>query len=173
MNRYKTNICNFEHQNLTNTASTNQTFNVVLTLPTQLTSGTVVETGTLGLKLNDSGVDGSASLILNQWHGLINPLSPPPQLDMPLLIGSEFNCGGIGCATILSPVSNTQTHSEINHNGEAISSIGTHINFTLSAGDTVNLNTRWDVSPVPVPAAVWLFTSGLIGLFATSRFKKA
>jgi len=27
----------------------------------------------------------------------------------------------------------------------------------------------WQVTPVPVPAAVWLFTSGLLGLFAAAR----
>lgn len=141
-------------------------------MPTELTSGTVDETGTLGLRLNDANSNGVAGLTFNQWHGLINPIPGPPILDMPLLIGSSFDCGGVGCSTLLSPVSNSQTHSEVDHNGQAITSIGTHLNFTLSAGDSVNINTRWYVAPVPVPATVWLFVSGLAGLAGFSRIKK-
>jgi hypothetical protein len=157
--------------NFTNTTATDQTFNVVLVLPTALTTGPVQETGTLGFTLSDGG-DGVADLTFNQWHGLINPLTPPPILDMPLLIGSTLNCGGVNCAAILSPVSNTQLHSEADHGGNAITSIGTHLNFTLSAGDSININTKWNVAPVPVPAAVWLFMSGLIGLFSMTRLRK-
>ena len=155
----------------TNTTSVDQTFNVVLTLPTVYTNGPVQETGELGLTLSDGG-DGVADLTFNQWHGLINPLSSTI-LDMPLLIGSSFNCGGINCAAIIAPVSNTQLHSPANHGGNAISSIGTHLNFTLSAGDSVSINTKWDVAPVPVPAAAWLFFSGLAGLFGVAKLRSS
>jgi len=153
----------------TNNTSVDQTFNIVLTLPTALISGPVQETGELGLTIKDADRDGTANLTLSQWHGLINPLTPPPILDMPLLLGTSYFCATPGCTTTQTPVSRTQLHSEVDHNGNAISSIGTHINFSLSAGDSVSIDTRWNVSPVPVPAAVWLFGSGLLGLLATAR----
>jgi len=43
-----------------------------------------------------------------------------------------------------------------------------------STGNTFNDGTgSWNVSPVPVPAAVWLFGSGLLGLIGIARRKKA
>ncbi|MFK5894302.1 MAG: VPLPA-CTERM sorting domain-containing protein [Pseudomonadota bacterium] len=155
----------------TNTTRSDQTFNVVLALPTLTTSGSVLETGELGFTLSDTGMDGTANLALNQWHGLINPLTSAQQ-DMSLLTGTIFNCsGGPGCVSILSPLSNSQSHSDIDHGG-AITSIGTHLNFTLSAGDTLNINTKWDVTPVPVPAALWLFMSGFAGLAGVVKLRK-
>lgn len=155
----------------TNTTTADQTFNVVLLLPTASTSGTVNETGSLGINFSDANGDGSAALAMNQWHGLINP--PATILDMPLLIGSSFNCTGPGCIFNLSPTTAKQTHSEVDHNGNPITSIGTHLNFTLSAGDRVTLNTNFDVAPVPVPAALWLFLSGLAGFGVTGRMRRA
>ncbi|MCW9025191.1 MAG: PEP-CTERM sorting domain-containing protein, partial [Gammaproteobacteria bacterium] len=40
-------------------------------------------------------------------------------------------------------------------------------------GASANVNGYTDVSAVPVPAAVWLFGSGLIGLIGFSKRKKA
>lgn len=162
----------------TNTTASTQTFNVVLALPTVNITGSVDETASLDFILSDANGDSSATLDFSQWHGLINPLPPVPTvLDLLLLGSSTYNCSGSGpgCLAIQSPLIASQTHSEIDHVGNSIDSIGIHIRFDLSAGDSVSLNTRWEVtpSPVPVPAAVWLFGSGLIGLFATARRKKA
>lgn len=41
--------------------------------------------------------------------------------------------------------------------------------WTLPSNDTITLN----ISAVPLPAAVWLFASGLIGLVGITRHKKA
>ena len=38
------------------------------------------------------------------------------------------------------------------------------MNLAGSAGNAANLITAFDVQPVPVPAAIWLFGSGLLGL---------
>ncbi len=155
----------------TNTTLSNQTFNVVLSLPILQEAGLVNETGELALTLSDSGGNGSADLTLNQWHGLINPLAPPPDLDMALLIGSSFNCsGGSGCATALfPPATASQQHGPADHGGNPVDSIGIHLNFDLSAGDTATFNTRYELTAVPVPAAVWLFASGLAGLVGVAR----
>lgn len=83
----------------TNTTSSAQTFNVVLSLPISPSIGTTVdEYGELGIRLSDANADGGATLDQNQWHGLINPGLGTTVLDMPLLIGSSFSCGGAGCS---------------------------------------------------------------------------
>jgi hypothetical protein len=52
------------------------------------------------------------------------------------------------------------------------SNIGILITFSLTSGDSVAFTSNFDVVPVPVPAAVWLFGSGLLGLFGASRRKR-
>jgi hypothetical protein len=55
------------------------------------------------------------------------------------------------------------------------SDIGILITFSLTSGDSVAFTSNFDVVPVavvPVPAAVWLFGSGLLGLFGVSRRKR-
>ena len=52
------------------------------------------------------------------------------------------------------------------------SNIGILITFSLTPGDSVAFTSNFDVVPVPVPAAVWLFGSGLLGLFGLSRRKR-
>ena len=47
---------------------------------------------------------------------------------------------------------------------------GFNINFDIGSGNSL---TVLEVSTVPVPAAVWLFGSGLIGLIGVARRKKA
>ena len=155
-----------------NTTSLTKNFNVVLSLPIIQEAGTVNETGELSLTLSDSDNSGSADLALNQWHGLINPLSGSPVLDMPLLGGSVFNCsGGPGCATSLFPLVSSQQHGSADHAGNPVDSIGIHLNFDLSPGDTVVFDTRYEIAAVPVPAASVLFMSGLVGLFGVLRRK--
>lgn len=48
--------------------------------------------------------------------------------------------------------------------------------FTVSALSEINpdfVNVGFTYNPVPVPAAIWLFVSGLLGLIGISRHKKA
>jgi hypothetical protein len=49
--------------------------------------------------------------------------------------------------------------------------IGILITFSLTDGDSVAFTSNFDVVPVPVPAAIWLFGSGLLGLLGVSRRK--
>jgi hypothetical protein len=56
--------------------------------------------------------------------------------------------------------------------GPAITStIGIRMEFDLTPGDSVSFTSRFEVQPVPVPAAVWLFGSGLLGLMGIARKK--
>lgn len=54
------------------------------------------------------------------------------------------------------------------------STIGILITFSLTSGDSVAFTSNFDVEPVvvPVPAAVWLFGSGLLGFFGVARYKR-
>jgi hypothetical protein len=94
--------------------------------------------------------------------------------DLTLLFDDSITCSGIvACSTDTVTTSTaTQLHSELDHLGNPIQSIGIHLNFTLSPGDTAIFNSSWEISPVPVPAAVWLFGSGLIGLIGVAHRKK-
>jgi hypothetical protein len=48
-------------------------------------------------------------------------------------------------------------------------SIGIAITFSLTAGDSASFTSNFEVVPVPVPAALWLFGSGLVGLVGIAR----
>ena len=46
------------------------------------------------------------------------------------------------------------------------------LGFTVSTNSTMSFDVNFTPAPVPVPAAVWLFGSGLIGLAGVARRKK-
>lgn len=52
-------------------------------------------------------------------------------------------------------------------------SIGITITFSLSAGDSASFTSNFEVVPVPLPAALWLFGSGLIGLVGIARRRRS
>ena len=84
------------------------------------------------------------------------------------LFASSLSCGGTGCSLALSPISD----GPLLHPAGVSTDIGILLSFDLSAGDTVTFNTRFEVTPVPVPAAIWLFGSGLLGLVGVARRRK-
>ncbi len=52
--------------------------------------------------------------------------------------------------------------------------IGITIMFSLTAGDSVSFTSNFDVIPaIPVPAAAWLFGSGLLGMLGMARRRAA
>ncbi len=57
-------------------------------------------------------------------------------------------------------------------NAENNNTIGT-TNFDVSDDFTFATYASWSVSTVPIPAAIWLFGSGLIGLIGVAKRKKA
>jgi len=46
--------------------------------------------------------------------------------------------------------------------------VGLNVNFDIGSGHSLTLT---NISSVPVPAAVWLFGSGLLGLIGVARRK--
>jgi len=53
------------------------------------------------------------------------------------------------------------------------STIGITIMFSLTAGDSTSITSNFDVVPVPLPAAIWLFGSGILGLLGVAKRKVA
>jgi hypothetical protein len=51
--------------------------------------------------------------------------------------------------------------------------MGVQVSFTLSANSSVGISGFVSQTPVPVPAALWLFGSGLLGFIVISKPKKA
>jgi hypothetical protein len=90
-----------------------------------------------------------------QWSGLgatINGLNSPGFF--------QYITGKAGTAGLTKPVRTIYDNS-----------VGAGI-WTLSANGTATY-TLASASPVPVPAAIWLFGSGLLGLVGVSRRKRA
>ncbi len=148
---------------VTNTSATTQTFDVTFGLPISPSFTGGYMTGNYSADFSDLNNDGSANVGMNAWDGLIDGVT---QMNLSLFSGA---CSSLtpGCTGAIGLVSDGPTL----YSGAVNSTIGIHMNFDLSAGDKVTFNTLFDITPVPVPAAVWLFGSGLLGLVAVARRK--
>jgi len=144
-------------------------FNITLSLPITPPLSSSLYGGSLSATLTDTNGDLSASL---------QPISTPiyrGTIDGSTtlqLFAIGLNCFGssAGCTATGSDSSGLPGPTLA---GPAVnSSIGTLLSFNLSAGDTVVFNTRFDVVPVPLPAALPLFSMGLIGLLGLRRKTK-
>lgn len=148
---------------ITNVTSMTQTFDLIFSVPVSPSFTNGFMTGSLSGSYVDADNSGGATLNLNSWDGLIDGTS---QMNLFAFGGS---CVGAGCSVTISEVSEGPTL----YTGPVSSTIGIHMNFSLSAGDSATFNTQFEVNPVPVPAAVWLFGSGLLGLLGLARRKAA
>lgn len=148
---------------VTNTSSMMQTFDLLFSLPVSPSFTDGYMTGSLSGSYTDADGSGSAALNLNAWEGLIDG-----SVEMNGLFSFAGPCLGVGCSVNIAPV----TQGPDFYSGDVNSTIGIHMNFGLSAGDSVTFDTLFDVTPVPVPAAVWLFGSGLIALAGFVRRKQ-
>jgi len=117
--------------------------------------------GSLSGSFTDADNSGGATLNLNLWSGLIDDTTYMN------LFAFGGGCLGAGCSTTISEVSQGPSA----FSGSVNNTIGIHMNFGLSAGDSVTFNTLYEVTPVPLPAAVWLFGGGLISLMGFARRK--
>lgn len=144
-----------------NTASTKH-FEILFTLPVGSAFGApAVKSGSLSAGFQDLNNSGSVTLSNIHWHGLIDGG------DAMSLLSGDFSCGGAGCIGSIFPVSDGPiTSTGVN------TSIGLHMAFDLTAGDKATFNTFFEVVPVPLPAALWLFGAGLGLLSAVARKKK-
>jgi len=148
---------------VTNTSTMMQTFDITFGLPISpsFTGGNM--TGNYSANFSDLNGDGSATVDMMTWDGLVDSTT---QMNLSLFSGS-CSSGSPGCLGSIGTVSS----GPIFYSGAVNNTIGIHMKFGLSAGDKVTFDTLFDITPVPVPAAVWLFGSGLLGLVAVARRK--
>lgn len=150
---------------ITNNTASTQHFDILFTLPVGSPFGPpAVKSGSLAAGFQDLNNSGSVTLSNIDWDGRIDGS------DAMSLFSGDFSCGGAGCSGNIFPVSNGPLPSSgVN------SSIGIHLAFDLTAGDKATFNTFFEVEPVvvPIPAAVWLFGSGLLGLAALARRRRS
>jgi hypothetical protein len=149
---------------ITNNTASTQHFDILFTLPVGSPFGTpAVKSGSLAAGFQDLNNSGSVTLSNIDWDGRIDGS------DAMSLFSGDFSCGGAGCSGNIFPVSDGPLSSTgVN------TSIGIHLAFDLTAGDKATFDTFFEVEPVvvPIPAAVWLFGSGLLGLAALARRRK-
>jgi hypothetical protein len=147
---------------ITNNTTITKHFDVLFTLPVGTAFGpSGFMSGSLGATFQDLNLSGDATLSNIGWSGLIDGAA------VMSLFGGDFTCGGAGCNGSIFPVSDGPLSSSgVN------SSIGLQLSFDLSAGDRATFNTFFEVTPVPLPAALWLLGSGLLGVVAFARKKK-
>ena len=147
-----------------NMSTVTQTFNLLFNLPVSPALSSGYKSGTIGATLTDTG-GGGATLSNMTWGGLIDGGNA-----MNLLTAGTLCFGSSpGCTATVFPVSD----GPLFHADGVSTSIGIAMSFDLTAGDTAEFTTNFEVAPVPVPAAVWLFGSGLLGLISVARRKNA
>jgi hypothetical protein len=145
------------------TAST-LTFNVLLSLPVNPGFTDGYKDGTLSWTFQDyngaGAADGYVALTNFDWNGRINGANAFA------LTTFDGSCGpgSIGCTGSVGPVSD----GPLFHAGN-VNSIAVAMSFDLSSGDRAVISSYFNVVPVPLPAAVWLFVGGMAGLFGFAR----
>ena len=147
---------------LDNLTASTQTYNLLFTLPITPPFSPGFKSGELSLSFMDLNEDDFAAVSINNWEGLIDGSTALT------LLATTIPCSGTGCTGTLFPVST----GPLLHPAGVSSDLGLLISFDLSAGDTVTIDTRFEVTPVPLPPAL-LFLSSALGLLAFSRKRRA
>lgn len=148
---------------ITNNTGSTKHFDLLFTLPVGSPFGMpAVKSGSLEATFQDLNNSGSVTLGNFDWSGRIDGSNAMS------LIAGDFSCGGAGCIGNILPVSDGPVPSSgVN------TSIGIHMVFDLTAGDKATFTTSFQVEPVvvPLPAAAWLFATGLglLSVFARKR----
>lgn len=112
----------------------------------------------------DWGSDGDIALSGISWSGTINGVAVSTIFGSNVIIdsGSTPLTGSVG------PVTDPAV-TFVYDAGGPITSMGMAFAFDLSAGDSIDFNARLEITPVPVPGALLLLASGLLGLGAAAR----
>jgi len=150
---------------LTNLSGSTQTFtitsiaNILPIGPASLTSGSIDGS------ITDIPLYGGATISTVSGNALYTALidgsTYQTLLDDPFSVTVPGSSGG---SADVGPASFS------NLLGPAITNdIGIRIQFSLTPGDSVSFTSVFSVAAVPVPAAIWLFGSGLVGLIVIAR----
>lgn len=150
----------------TNTSSATQSYLITLNGPVATSySQALVTDASMGYSWES---DGNIEISNVQWQGTINGVT------VSSIFGSGINIDS-GTTPLNGTVSTMADPSVpfLHDAGGTITSLGMIFSFDLSTGDTIDFNALLDITPVPVPAAAWLFGSGLFGLVGLARRRRA
>lgn len=147
---------------ITNNTAVTKHFDILFTLPVGSPFASGTKSGSMSATFQDLNGSGLVSLTNVNWSGRIDGV------DAMSLTAFDGTCGpgSPGCIGSLGTVSDGPLPS-----GAVNTNIGIHLAFDLTAGDKATFTNFFEVVPVvvPIPAAMWLFGSGLFGLGALAR----
>ena len=155
--------------NLTNNQATTQTFSISLNLPIfPAVTPDGFEFGDLSITGTDDSGDGSLLIDNFVWEGILDGNTGTPSYTPFSVAGGMLSCGGgTDCSLNITTIPSTGPTELIGF--PVNSTMGIEISFDLSAGDTITIDTRYEIQAVPVPAALPLLVSALAGMTITSR----
>lgn len=153
---------------ITNTSGSTQTYTMTAVIGVSPAIASPLMRGSVGLTLTDNNDDGATltdASGVSIYKALIDGNSARTLWDAPISF---------------STFSTTSANTDFGFPTREVapesvdSTIGISMMFTLTAGDSASFTSNFNVIPsaVPVPAAVWLFGSGLLGLGAAARRRR-
>lgn len=153
---------------ITNNTTSTQTYTMTATVGVSPAIASGLMRGSVGLTLTDN--DGNGASLANAtgasvYKALIDGNSARTLWDNPFSF-SVLAIDGTGTTNTKFGFPTREGAPE-----SVDTAIGITISFTLSPQDSVAFTSNFDVVPVPLPAAAWLFGSGLLGLAAAARRK--
>lgn len=146
-----------------------------------------IDVGEIGDYRMQQGTNGNPSVDVDGWLRVFDWFDPNPvggtqettnltiSGDLTIADGNNHDWTGAGGFNLTTPLWDNRDH------------VGLTLQNTLTAFSTVfgdqamiqkkavgsEITVSIDTSPIPVPAAVWLFGSGLLGLIGVARRKKS
>jgi hypothetical protein len=152
---------------ITNTTTSTQTYSLTTTLGVFPTIPNGLMRGSIGFTMTDANNNGAtlATSGGSIYTALIDGNLARTLWNAPTIFANTGPTT-VGTTSFGYPVFETAPES-------TDTSIGLKIMFSLTAGDSVAFTNNFEVTPVPVPAALWLFGSGLLGLIGMVKRKIA
>jgi len=154
---------------ITNTTTSTQTYTMTATVGVSPAIASGLMRGSVGLTLTDNNGDGATltnATGASIYKALIDGNSARTLWNNPFSF-SVLAVDGTGTTNTKFGFPTREAAPE-----SVDTAIGITISFKLSPQDSVAFTSNFDVVPVPLPAAAWLFGSGLLGLAAAARRKR-
>jgi hypothetical protein len=151
---------------ITNTSTSTQTFSLATSIGITPVIPNGLMQGSIGLTLTDNNGNGAALTTSGPsiYQGLIDGNVARTLWDPAMTFTTPF--GSTSADTFFGFPTRENAPESID------STIGILISFSLTAGDSASFTSNFDVTPVPLPPALWLFGTGLLGLLGISKRKK-
>ncbi len=172
----------FSQFTLRNLSSEDRTFSINALLPIIGPGSSSLYGGSIFVEANDSNADGSLNFSTVAGTPVYSATIDGAEVLTLLDFTQTTICGGPGCSVsgpgvfdglpgvVMAGDSLPVGASLV---GPAVqNTIGIDLLFSLSAGDSVTIDTYFEVTPVPVPAALLLLSSGMALLFSSLSYRR-